>query len=123
MLTLIDMFCGAGGSSTGALEVPGVELVAAANHWDLAIDTHAANHPGAEHICADISQYEPRLFPRAKLAWLSPSCTKHSIAQGVKQADKQPDLFGRRCRTRRPSGRGPPCGTSSGSPSTSSTRQ
>ena len=94
MLTLIDMFCGAGGSSTGALEVPDVELVAAANHWDLAIDTHAANHPNAEHICADISQYEPRLFPRAKMAWLSPSCTKHSIAQGVKQADQQPDLFG-----------------------------
>jgi DNA (cytosine-5)-methyltransferase 1 len=93
-LTLIDMFCGAGGSSTGALEVPEVELVAAANHWDLAIDTHAANHPDAEHICADISQYEPRLFPPAKMAWLSPSCTKHSIAQGVKQADKQPDLFG-----------------------------
>ncbi|ORA25196.1 DNA cytosine methyltransferase [Mycobacterium aquaticum] len=93
-LTLIDMFCGAGGSSTGALEVPGVQLVAAANHWDLAIDTHAANHPDAEHICADISQYEPRLFPPAKMAWLSPSCTKHSIAQGVKQSDKQPDLFG-----------------------------
>lgn len=94
MLTLIDMFCGAGGSSTGALEVPGVKLVAAANHWDLAIDTHAANHPDAEHICADISQYEPRLFPHSDLGWFSPSCTKHSIAQGKKRLDKQPDLFG-----------------------------
>ncbi|WP_135452592.1 DNA cytosine methyltransferase [Mycobacterium sp. DL99] len=93
-LTLIDMFCGAGGSSTGALEVPGVKLVAAANHWDLAIDTHAANHPDAEHICADISQYEPRLFPHSDLGWFSPSCTKHSIAQGKKRLDKQPDLFG-----------------------------
>ena len=71
-LSLADFFCGAGGSSTGAVMVPGVELVVAANHWDIAIDTHAANHPAAEHIQADISQYDPRLFPTADLAWLSP---------------------------------------------------
>lgn len=94
MLTLADFFCGAGGSSTGAIQVPGVELVAAANHWQLAVETHAANHPDADHIQADISQYEPRLFPHTDLAWFSPSCTKHSVAQGKKQADKQPDLFG-----------------------------
>lgn len=94
MLTLADFFCGAGGSSTGALLVPGVTLTAAANHWDRAIETHAANHPDAEHICADISQYEPRLFPRTDLGWFSPSCTKHSVAQGKKRADAQPDLFG-----------------------------
>ncbi|AMS03303.1 DNA methyltransferase [Gordonia phage Lucky10] len=93
-LTLADFFCGAGGSSTGAMQVPGITVAVAANHWDLAIDTHSANHPDTEHICADISQYEPRLFPRTNIAWLSPSCTKHSIAQGKRQADKQPDLFG-----------------------------
>lgn len=87
-------FCGAGGSSTGALQVPGIELKAAANHWQLAIDTHSANHPDAEHICADISQYEPRLFPRTDIGWFSPSCTKHSVAQGKKRQDAQPDLFG-----------------------------
>lgn len=94
MITLADFFCGAGGSSTGAIQVPGVELIAAANHWDLAVETHAANHPNAEHIQADISQYEPRLFPHTDIAWFSPSCTKHSVAQGKKRADKQPDLFG-----------------------------
>jgi len=62
-LTLTDMFCGAGGSSTGAIEVPGVEVRAAANHWQLAVDTHNTNHPEAEHICADISQINPRYFP------------------------------------------------------------
>ncbi|QLF83872.1 DNA methylase [Gordonia phage Moosehead] len=93
-LTLADFFCGAGGSSTGAIQVPGITVAVAANHWDLAIDTHSANHPDTDHICADISQYEPRLFPRTNIAWLSPSCTKHSIAQGKRQADKQPDLFG-----------------------------
>ncbi|QRY62739.1 DNA cytosine methyltransferase [Gordonia sp. PDNC005] len=93
-LTLADFFCGAGGSSTGALMVPGVTLRAAANHWDRAIETHAANHPDADHIHADISQYEPSLFPRTNLGWFSPSCTKHSVAQGKRLHDAQPDLFG-----------------------------
>ncbi|KXT55586.1 DNA methyltransferase [Gordonia sp. QH-12] len=93
-LTLADFFCGAGGSSTGALMVPGITLRAAANHWDRAIETHAVNHPDADHIHADISQYEPSLFPRTDLGWFSPSCTKHSVAQGKKIHDAQPDLFG-----------------------------
>ncbi|MEC4616294.1 DNA cytosine methyltransferase [Tsukamurella tyrosinosolvens] len=92
-ITLADFYCGAGGSSTGAMMVPGVELKAAINHWDRAIETHAANHPQAKHIMADVTQYEPSLFPRTTIAWLSPSCTKHSIAQG-KKLHAQPDLFG-----------------------------
>jgi DNA (cytosine-5)-methyltransferase 1 len=93
-LTLTDLFCGAGGSSTGAAMIPDVEIVVAANHWSLAVDTHAANHPTTDHRCADLSQIDPRFFPRTKMAWLSPSCTKHSIAQGKKKQDAQPDLFG-----------------------------
>lgn len=87
-LTLSDFFCGAGGSSTGALDVPGVDVRAAANHWDLAVETHQRNHPDAEHICADISQYEPSLFPHTDLAWFSPSCTSHTVAQGMARADR-----------------------------------
>lgn len=94
MLTLTDLFCGAGGSSTGAVMVPGVEVKCAANHWQLAVDTHAENHPDADHRCADLSQVDPRLFPRTDIGWFSPSCTKHSIAQGLKRLDAQPDLFG-----------------------------
>ncbi len=93
-LSLADFFCGAGGSSTGAVTVPGVELAVGLNHWNLAVDTHAANHPAADHVCADVSQYDPRLVPHTDLAWFSPSCTKHSVAQGKKLADDQPDLFG-----------------------------
>ena len=33
MITVTDLFCGAGGSSLGAEAVPGVQLVMAANHW------------------------------------------------------------------------------------------
>lgn len=94
MLTLTDMFCGAGGSSTGAVMIPGVRVATAANHWQLAIDTHSANHPDTDHHCADLSQVDPRLFLRTTMGWFSPSCTYHSIAQGKKKLDAQPDLFG-----------------------------
>lgn len=93
MLTLTDLFCGAGGSSTGATQVPGVEVKLAANHWDLAIETHNTNHPDADHLKADISQTDPRYIRSTDLLWASPECTNHSRAKGRKQAT-QPDLFG-----------------------------
>ena len=58
-LTLTDLFCGAGGSSTGATSIPGVSVKIAANHWQLAVDTHNTNHPSTDHDCADISQVNP----------------------------------------------------------------
>lgn len=93
-LTLLDMFCGAGGSSTGAIQVPGIEVRVASNHWQLAVETHGTNHPNADHICADLSQIDPRRFPRTELLWASPECTSHSVARGKKRDDAQPDLFG-----------------------------
>ena len=92
-LTLTDLFCGAGGSSTGAVSVPGVTVRLAANHWDRAIETHNANHPTVDHLQADISQTDPRYVPRTDLLWASPECTNHSRAKGRK-APTQPDLFG-----------------------------
>lgn len=94
MLTLTDLFCGAGGSSTGALAVPGIEVRMASNHWDLAVETHNTNHPTADHLCADLSQIDPRYFPRTDILWASPECTNHSIAKGKKHQNSQPDLFG-----------------------------
>lgn len=94
MLTLTDLFCGAGGSSTGATQIPGITVRVASNHWNLAIETHNTNHPDADHICADLSQIDPRFFPTSDILWASPSCTKHSVAQGKKRAAAQPDLFG-----------------------------
>lgn len=92
-LTITDLFCGAGGSSTGATQVAGVRVRMAANHWQLAVDTHNTNHPDADHACADISQIDPRYFPRTDLLWASPECTNHSQAKGKKRAGNQPDLF------------------------------
>ncbi|WP_219719879.1 DNA cytosine methyltransferase [Microbacterium sp. UMB0228] len=44
-LTVTDLFCGAGGSSSGLREA-GYKVVHAANHWALAIESHQINHPG-----------------------------------------------------------------------------
>ncbi|MEV5394405.1 DNA cytosine methyltransferase, partial [Nocardia farcinica] len=93
-LTITDLFCGAGGSSTGAIQVPGVSVRIASNHWHLAVETHNTNHPEADHLCADLSQISPRYFPRTDILWASPECTNHSVAKGRKRADAQPDLFG-----------------------------
>lgn len=92
-LTLTDLFCGAGGSSTGAISVPGISVRMAANHWDKAIETHNANHPETDHFLGDIRNADPYYFPSTDLLWASPECTNHSRAKGRKRP-KQPDLFG-----------------------------
>lgn len=95
MITVTDLFCGAGGSGLGATAVPGVELVMAANHSPRAIETHTANFPTVEHDCADISQVEPRRYRRTNILWASPECTNHSVAKGRRRVRaEQPSLFG-----------------------------
>ena len=85
-LTITDLFCGGGGSSTGAIQVPGVEIRMAANHWQLAVDVHNQNHPDADHAAVDLHEEDPRYFPRTDILWASPECTKWSQASGGKYA-------------------------------------
>lgn len=87
-LTATDLFCGAGGSSSGLVEA-GYKVVIAANHWPLAIASHQVNHPETDHSQADISQVDPRYFPRTHVLWGSPECTNHSIAKGIKRQRMQ----------------------------------
>lgn len=87
-LTVTDLFCGAGGSSSG-LVAAGYKVVIAANHWSLAIESHQANHPDTDHSQADISQVNPAYFPKTHVLWGSPECTNHSIAKGVKRQRQQ----------------------------------
>jgi DNA (cytosine-5)-methyltransferase 1 len=87
-LTVTDLFCGAGGSSSGLVEA-GYRVVIAANHWALAIESHQVNHPDTDHSQADISQVDPRYFPTTDVLWASPECTNHSIAKGVKRQRQQ----------------------------------
>jgi DNA (cytosine-5)-methyltransferase 1 len=82
--TFTDIFCGAGGSSIGLAE-SGMELKLAANHWDRAIETHARNFARAEHLCADVNNYDMRRLPTTDVLWASPICTESSPAGGKKR--------------------------------------
>lgn len=84
MTTITDMFCGAGGSSLGA-QMAGAEIALAMNHWNLAIETHSANFPATKHAVCDISQADPRYYPKTKGLIASPECTSHTLAKGAKR--------------------------------------
>lgn len=90
--TVTDLFCGAGGSSLGATAA-GCELVMAANHWTTAIDVHQAHFPNAAHDCADITQVDPRRYPRTDILLASPECTNHSQARGISRKRQDPSLW------------------------------
>jgi DNA (cytosine-5)-methyltransferase 1 len=95
-LVCVDMFCGGGGSSGGLIEAAkelGFEIeLLAINHWDLAVQTHAANYPWARHICARVDQVDPRsVIPggRVHLMIAGPECTHHSRARGSRPVEDQ----------------------------------
>jgi DNA (cytosine-5)-methyltransferase 1 len=89
-LKFVDIFCGAGGSSIG-LAAAGYELLLAANHWRTAIDTHSANFRNAEHLCADVNNYDFRYLPQgADVLWASPICTEASPAGGTSGPKRAP---------------------------------
>ncbi|MGE0446339.1 MAG: DNA cytosine methyltransferase [Vicinamibacterales bacterium] len=96
MIRVADLFCGAGGSSTGlalACAAVGQRVdLTAVNHWPLAIETHSANHPWARHLCESLDGVDPRkVIPGARLDILtaSPECIHHSNARGGKPMDDQ----------------------------------
>jgi DNA (cytosine-5)-methyltransferase 1 len=96
VLTLMDWFCGAGGSSQGAHAVPGVQVTRAANHWETAIASHAANFPAADHYKGDIRTAPVERWPVADLFWASPECPKWSRARGKRRDfhnTRQGELF------------------------------
>jgi DNA (cytosine-5)-methyltransferase 1 len=64
------------------------------NHWKRAIETHGANHPDVDHVCADIQQTDPEYIPATDILWASPECTNHSVAKGRRRVTNQKPLFG-----------------------------
>jgi DNA (cytosine-5)-methyltransferase 1 len=101
---LLDLFCGAGGTSTGFAnaEFEGrkiVKIIACVNHDHLAIKSHWINHKDVKHFEEDIRtlnltalialvQYYRALYPRAKLIlWASLECTNFSKAKGGQARD------------------------------------
>ncbi|HZQ01401.1 MAG TPA: DNA cytosine methyltransferase [Reyranella sp.] len=95
-ILVADLFCGAGGSSTGArqaIEQLGrtMDLVCV-NHWDRAIETHKRMHPEARHYCQDVASARPiECVPEGRLDLLmaSPTCTYHSRARGGRPTSDQ----------------------------------
>lgn len=91
----VDLFCGAGGTSTGlvrACESAGTRLeLTAINHWDIAVETHAQNHPEAQHLCKPLDALDPRRTCPGRLDLLvaSPECTHHSNARGGRPREEQ----------------------------------
>ena len=98
-LLYIDLFCGAGGTSTGVNEAmlygeQCAKVIACVNHDPKAIASHAANHPNALHFIEDIRTLNltPLLrhikacrqeYPQALIVlWASLECTNFSKAKG-----------------------------------------
>lgn len=98
-LLYIDLFCGAGGTSTGVEKATFhgskcAKVIACVNHDANAIASHAANHPDALHFTEDIRTLELSplvahterlrlLHPDAYLVlWASLECTNFSKAKG-----------------------------------------
>ena len=98
-LLYIDLFCGAGGTSTGVHLArhggdPCAKVIACVNHDANAIASHAANHPDALHYTEDIRTLElgplaahaarmRRQYPDAFVVlWASLECTNFSRAKG-----------------------------------------
>lgn len=97
-LLYIDLFCGAGGTSTGVENAryedeQCAKVVACVNHDANAIASHAANHPDALHFTEDIRTLElsglvahvekmKMQYPDAYVVlWASLECTNFSKAK------------------------------------------
>ncbi len=98
----IDLFCGGGGSVTGAINAfqsAGMAYEGRGfNHWDTAVRTLAANHPEIVpdfgRACTPVEGIVPNeIFDcdpeRLDYLWASPSCTHHSVAAGGQPRSNQ----------------------------------
>ena len=100
----IDLFCGAGGTSTGVenARLKGrkcAKVVACVNHDVNAIKSHQANHPDTLHFTEDIRTLElspmikhlekmQKKYPGTyKVLWASLECTNFSKAKGGQPRD------------------------------------
>lgn len=91
MVRGIDLFAGAGGTTSGA-KMAGVRMVWAANHNRTAVDYHEINHPEVKHAHQDLQQANWALVPDHDIVFASPCCQGHSRAAGKKHRSKQADI-------------------------------
>jgi DNA (cytosine-5)-methyltransferase 1 len=92
---IVDLFCGAGGTTLGYEMTNGLaRVIACVNHDPKAIRSHWRNHSGVRHFNEDIRTLDltklmkvvkwwRRKYPEAKLVlWASLECTNFSKAKG-----------------------------------------
>ena len=89
----IDLFCGAGGSSTGARKA-GAQIVAGFDNWAPAVSVYRENFPEASRVFGeDIRKLSPAEVRREigdiDLILASPECTNHSVAKGKTERDEE----------------------------------
>ena len=97
MIEAVDLFCGAGGTSTGILKAAKERLhkpirLTAVNHWQTAINTHSLNHPHVKHICEPVENIHPLdLVKSGRIDLLAASCECrfHSNARGGGPCNEQ----------------------------------
>lgn len=63
MYNFIDLFCGAGGFSTG-LEMAGFNCIGGIDNVEPTVKTHALNHKNSYSVCGDIRQIPPEEFAK-----------------------------------------------------------
>lgn len=104
LMAYIDLFCGAGGTSSGVKDAEYMRrqmamVIVGINHDDIAIAAHKVNHPETLHLVEDIR--EVRLKPIKEMIrairqelpyikiviWMSAECTHHSKAKGGDSRD------------------------------------
>lgn len=89
----VDLFCGMGGMTEGAVRSGRVDVVLAINHNQHAIRSHSANHPDTRHLCSrvqDMDLYADKTLPkRVDLLMAGIECVFHSVARGDKPVDDQ----------------------------------
>lgn len=85
MIRALDLFCGAGLSSSGA-RAAGVSLAGAVDLCPLATQTYARNFPGAEVLNRRLEDVRPNAWRDrlgdVDLLLASPECTNHTCAKG-----------------------------------------
>lgn len=81
---VIDMFCGAGGTSDGIVGSGCADVTHAINHSEAAIHAHHLRHPETIHIQSDVRDPKTVMeLPRfTNVLWASLECTNYSIAKG-----------------------------------------
>lgn len=82
----IDTLCGAGGM-TLAQHLAGFNVVAALNHWALALDSQAIHFPWVPHYRANVRTQHAEALGLADWFHMSPDCRDHSRAKGGMPVD------------------------------------